>query len=196
MFNWIQIRRLRRPFQHRNLLVIKPFACCCGGVLGIIVLLKNDFAPIQAIVLQCLEEFVLEDIHIERSVHSSVDPARIANSLGCHTAPDHQRTSAKLRVPSTCWSVSALPGFFHAHLRPSDPIRLILVSSDQTTRSQSSTVQCWYRTAKSIRCRRCLGKSRGFFTLDTAFRPASFRARPTVFGLSSMSVVLRSSRVK
>ncbi|KAI6111373.1 hypothetical protein F5141DRAFT_1026950 [Pisolithus sp. B1] len=44
-------------------------------------------------------------------------------------------------VPSTSLSFSFSPGFFHAHLRPSDPRRLILVSSDHTTLFQSSKVQ-------------------------------------------------------
>ncbi|KIJ08605.1 hypothetical protein PAXINDRAFT_18277 [Paxillus involutus ATCC 200175] len=45
-------------------------------------------------------------------------------------------------VPSTILSLRPSPAFFRTHFLPSDPRRLILVSSDHTTHFQSSTVQC------------------------------------------------------
>ncbi|KAG2353107.1 hypothetical protein BDR07DRAFT_1434463 [Suillus spraguei] len=47
-----------------------------------------------------------------------------------------------LTVPLTSLSVRPSPFFFHTYTFPSDPILLILVSSDHITRFQSSTVQC------------------------------------------------------
>src|SRR5947207_1491525 len=99
-----------------------------------------------------------------------------------------------LAVPLTWRSVSLLPSCFHTQLSPSDPIRLTFVSSDQTTRFQSSTVQCWCCKANSRRWWVCLGKSRGFF-LCTAFSPSSFRPRRTVWALTFLLVTSLSCRV-
>src|SRR5215471_5850420 len=44
-------------------------------------------------------------------------------------------------VSFTSLSLKPSPAFFHAHILPSDPSLLILVSSDHTTVFQSSTVQ-------------------------------------------------------
>src|SRR5215467_11312241 len=45
-----------------------------------------------------------------------------------------------LSVPTTWLGFSADPGSFQHHFLPSEPKRLIFVSSDQTTRIQSATV--------------------------------------------------------
>src|ERR1700719_4150786 len=79
-------------------------------------------------------------------------------------------------VPSTNLSPTLFsPCFFHTHFFPSDPNLLILVSSDQTTLFQSSTVQSLCATAKSILSFLCLLLSKGIFFLVTAFRPTVFR---------------------
>lgn len=52
---------------------------------------------------------------------------------------------------------SESPSDFETHTQfwPSEPIRFILVSSDQITRFQSSTVQFWCSRAHLSRARRC-----------------------------------------
>src|SRR5262245_61197292 len=94
-----------------------------------------------------------------------------------------------LTVPLTCCSVSLPLRPFHTHSSPSDPTRLTFVSSDQTTRFQSSVVQCWYRKVKLPRWRICFAESRGFFFLCAALRPASCKARRTVWGLHFTLVI-------
>src|SRR5437764_62835 len=67
--------------------------------------------------------------------------------------------------------LKALPGSFQLHFLPSEPNRLILVSSDHMTRFQSSTVQCWYFFANPNRATMCRGLRSGFFTLAADFNP-------------------------
>src|SRR3954453_22272182 len=57
------------------------------------------------------------------------------------------------------------PGLFHTQCFPSDPKRLIFVSSDQTTCIQSSTVQCWCAMAKSSLALLWRAESNGFCSL-------------------------------
>src|SRR5437660_3014063 len=71
-------------------------------------------------------------------------------------------------VPCTSLSCMAFPATFHTYFLPSDPILLILVSSDQITLVQSSTVHCWCLRAKASLCCLCLTDKSGFFFLTTA----------------------------
>src|SRR5882672_1589475 len=70
-----------------------------------------------------------------------------STSASCPTPfqPIHPHTMMfpppNLTVPCTSLSIKPSPTFFHTHYFPSDPILLILVSSDQMTLFQSSTVQ-------------------------------------------------------
>src|SRR5271170_3110866 len=80
------------------------------------------------------------------------------------------------RVRLTWCFLSSVPGHLHTHFRPSDPYRFILVSSDQTTRFQSSTVQCWYFVANSSLWRICFERNKGFLGFTYDFKPCCFKA--------------------
>src|SRR5215469_4122513 len=74
-------------------------------------------------------------------------------------------------VPFTNLSLRPSPAFFHTHFLPSDPKRLILVSSDHTTFFQSSRVQSWWAMAKSNLSLICFLVRRGLFLFTTAIIP-------------------------
>src|SRR5258706_11915911 len=81
-----------------------------------------------------------------------------------------------LTVPLTWWSCRPDPGFFHTQDLPSDPILLILVSSDQTTLPQSSRVQCWCSKANSSCLLLWVFERKGFFFFTADLRPALLSA--------------------
>src|SRR5262249_48947349 len=62
-------------------------------MLGVIILLKDDLARIQAIVSNRLPELILQNSLIAFFRQRTVYPTHEACSLGCHAAPNHQRTS-------------------------------------------------------------------------------------------------------
>ena len=79
------------------------------------------------------------------------------------------------------------------HDLPSEQKRLTLVSSDHTTRFQSSTVQSLCRYAKSKRALMFLAESLGFFCFSAAFRPASSSVRRTAHSLTFHPAHVRAS---
>src|ERR1700724_1134771 len=83
-------------------------------------------------------------------------------------------------VPCTSRSISPCPACFPTHCFPSDPYLLILVSSDQITLFQSSTVQFWYFIAKARRFFLCTAVSSGFFFFVTALSECLLRTQWTV----------------
>ena len=95
-----------------------------------------------------------------------------SHSMQPHTISD---PPPNFLVSCTTLSLNPSPAFFHTHCLPSDPIRLILVSSDQTTFFQSSTVQSLCARAKSILSLLCLAERSGLFLFTTAFIPTSFK---------------------
>ena len=68
MLDRIQVWRLRRPFQHLDLVVFEPLTGEMGGVLGVVVLLEDDFFLLQLVELEGPEELVSEDVRVELCV--------------------------------------------------------------------------------------------------------------------------------
>src|SRR4030081_1329789 len=68
------------------------------------------------------------------------------------------------------------PRCFQHHTRPSEPRRLILLSSDTTTLYQYSTVQSLWRMANSMRALRWRRDNIGFLTFGAACNPLSLSA--------------------
>jgi len=107
--------------------------------------------------------------------------------------PIHPQTISEpppnLTVPLTSLEISPSPFFFHTYSCPSDPILLILVSSDHITLLQSSTVQCWYLRAKANLFFLWPVESNGFFFFTTAFNEASLRVFLTVWEETGLSTI-------
>ncbi len=150
-------------------MVFKPSGGLLGLVLGIIVLLKDDAGGVFAIVGKAFLEFILQDLGVELPIHLSINLASKSNSLPQHAAPHHQRSTPELLSPLNQPVIQVLSWLF----LPSDPKRLILVSSDHTTFFQSSTVQYWWARAKSILSFLCFLERKGLFFFTTAFNPLS-----------------------
>src|SRR5882757_4409360 len=98
-----------------------------------------------------------------------------STSASCPTPfqPIHPHTMMfpppNFTVPWTSLSINPSPTCFHTHCFPSDPILLILVSSDQITLFQSSTVHSLCLKAKANLFFLCATVSNGFFFFVTAF---------------------------
>jgi len=101
-------------------------------------------------------------------------------------------SSSNLTIPSTI-PLRPSPAFFQAHFQPSEPIQLILDSSDHITCFQSSIVQSWWLKAKSNLFFLWHLERRGHFCFITAFIPAFFKWWQMVWG--EMEWFLTSWRV-
>jgi len=69
------------------------------SMFGIIIVLENDFAPVQTIILESRCEFVPNDIAIKRSIEPALNFRQVPDSLECHATPDHDGAATKL----SCW---------------------------------------------------------------------------------------------
>ena len=78
MFDGIEVWGLCRPLQHFDSIVLEPFAGSAGGVFRIVVLLEDDRARVQLIILEGSEEFVAEDMRVQLCINTSVDLACVA----------------------------------------------------------------------------------------------------------------------
>ena len=80
-------------------MVNKPLLCPPTGVLGVIILLKDNVIWSFLIILQGLLKFILQDLYVEVSVHLTIHLASHPNTIPSHTAPHHQGSSPKLDCP-------------------------------------------------------------------------------------------------
>src|SRR5436190_22133830 len=97
-------------------MVVKPSLSLFAGMFGVIILLKDDitcrFVKIKVIILlenditwrfvKIIDTFLkvfLQDLHIEISIHLSINLASISSTLPQHASPHHQRSSSKLLSP-------------------------------------------------------------------------------------------------
>ena len=94
-----------------------------------------------------------------------------------------------ITVPSTSLSLSLSPALFQACFLPSDPMQLILVSSNYATLFQSPRVQSLCLIAKSILSFLSFYDRRGFFFFTTAFIPVGLRCLHTVWGVTGWLVI-------
>src|SRR3979490_2092297 len=92
-------------------------------------------------------------------------------------------------VPCTSLSISPSPACFHTYCFPSDPILLILVTSDQITLFQSSTVHSLCLRAKANHFFLCTAVSNGFF-LVTALNECCLSTFLTVCGKTGWEMMV------
>ena len=65
-------------------------------MLWALVQLENDLIRIEAVVLNSLLQFVLQNLQVDILGHCAVYSAHETGSLGCHAAPNHQRSPTVL----------------------------------------------------------------------------------------------------
>ena len=173
MFNGIEIWRLSRPVQNLDPMGIEEVCGQIWGVLGIIILLENNVSSRNPRIFHALQQPLLQNLHILISLHPSLNLNHDSHSIQPHTMifPPPCFT-----VGSTSLSKSGWPFFFHTYFCPSDPNLLILVSSNQITHFQSSTVQCWYFRAKAKHCLLWCLERNGFFFFTTATKSSLLSA--------------------
>ena len=124
---------------------------------------------------------------------ASILPSTSANT----PTPFHPIHSHTIRFPApnltagvVVLSESGSPFFFHTYWCPSDPNLLILVSSDQITLFQSSTVYFLYFSAMYSLCFLWAAVRRGFLALITALKSDFFREFLTVWGWTGCEIRL------
>src|SRR5271169_306838 len=111
---------------------------------------------------------VPSSLHINPGPWTVIQPQIISDPPPCLTVCDTVRGSWRL-VSRT-----------QHQERPSELKRLILVSSDQITRSQSAIVQCWCLFAKTNRSLIFFRESNGLVSFTDDLKQASLSARRTV----------------
>ena len=130
MFNGTEVWRLSRPVKKLDTLLLKPNLGPSGCMLGVIILLKDDFTFRDPRILHALQQSFLQ---MATYCSASIFPS---TSLKTPTPfhPIQPQTisdpSPNLTVPLTSLEISPSPFLFHTY---SDPILLILVSSDRIT---------------------------------------------------------------
>src|SRR5204862_969123 len=117
---------------------------------------EDDSGGILAIEGKGFLEFILQDLGVKL-------PSIFPSILHANPTPSHSMQPHIIRDPPpnftvsfTSLSLKPSPAFFQAHLLPSDPSLLILVSSDHTTLFQSSKVQSRCARPKSSLSFLCL----------------------------------------
>ena len=100
----------------------QPLLDHSAGVLGVIILLKDNVRRIETIILQGFLKFIIQNLKVEIPIHPIIHPNSKTNSLSSHMTP---HSPLNLRVPSTSLSQSPSPALFHVHLHSSDPRQLI-----------------------------------------------------------------------
>ena len=96
MFYGIEVWGLSRPFHDLIAMILEPISGLLAGVLGVIVLLKDDVFWSLAIILQGILELLLQNLDIEVSIHPTINLTSQSNTIPCHTPQHHQRSSIKL----------------------------------------------------------------------------------------------------
>src|SRR5262245_13201637 len=66
------------------------------GVLGVIILLKNDITCSLAIIVNAGLKILLQNLGIKLPIHPPINPACKTRSFPQHASPDHQVSSTKL----------------------------------------------------------------------------------------------------
>ena len=99
MLYGVKVWRLSRPYHNLKFMVNKPLLGSPTGVLGVIVLLKDNVIWSFAIILQGLLEFILQNLQIQVSIHPTINLASHSNPFQSHTTPHHQASSTKLYCP-------------------------------------------------------------------------------------------------
>src|ERR1700742_1446447 len=96
VLNGIKVRRLSWPLHDIDSVVLEPGFGLFAGVLGIIILLKDDILAPFLEILDGSLKFILQNANIKVSIHPALNPSGIANSFPTHTAPHHQGSPLNL----------------------------------------------------------------------------------------------------
>ena len=73
ILNGIEVWALAGPLKDFHILVLKPFQCCFGSMLGVIVLLERKSLP-RSKVFCTLKQVILKDLPVFGSIHCSRYP--------------------------------------------------------------------------------------------------------------------------
>ena len=64
VLDWVEIRRLGRPFEHTKGLFVQPFLDTFGLMLRVIVMLKDDLLSVQTVVIDGIQELCNRQVEI------------------------------------------------------------------------------------------------------------------------------------
>ncbi|XGW22216.1 hypothetical protein V3C99_004874 [Haemonchus contortus] len=94
MFDGIQIGRLRRPRQQRDVVVAEPFGEQLRLVFRVVVLLENEATASSTAEKRPDNSF--HDIKVHLRIHLTLNPMKGTNSFATEATVDHHRTSTTL----------------------------------------------------------------------------------------------------
>ena len=90
----VHVRGRRGPGDCGDVVGCKPAGCETGGVFPIIVLLEEEVARLEAMIMDGTQEGLLENATVNLSIHDALDAVQASNPLGCDAAPDHETPSS------------------------------------------------------------------------------------------------------
>ena len=70
-------------------MVFKPLPGQLAGVLGVIILLKDNVIHLFSMELQAILELILHDLSVQLCIHLALNPACISYALPEHASPHH-----------------------------------------------------------------------------------------------------------
>ena len=85
ILNGIQVWAVAGPLKDFHILVLKPFQCCFGCMLGVIVLLEHKYS-LQYKIFCTLKQVFIKDLPVFGSIHCSLYPYK-------STSPCQEKTS-------------------------------------------------------------------------------------------------------
>ena len=88
ILNGIQVWALAGPLKDFHVLVLKPFQCCFGWIVGVIVLLEHK-SLWQSQVFCTLKQVLLKDLPVFSSIHCSLDPYKSPSPWYWKASPEH-----------------------------------------------------------------------------------------------------------
>src|SRR3979490_1745774 len=127
---------------------------------------------------------IIQNLHILLSIHPPLNLSKFSHTIPAHTAPYHDVPTPKLHSSLYLPLNQPIPCF------PSNPILLILVSSDQITFFQSSTVHSLCLRAKANHFFLCTVVSNGFFFFVTALNECCLSTFLTVCGQTGWEMMV------
>src|SRR5215471_15044982 len=112
VFNGVEVWRLCWSQEDIEIMVSKPSLGLLAGVLGVIVLLKDDITCRFPIIIKAGLKVLFQNLEIKIPIHPPINLAGIARSIPQHAAPDHCRSPPKLLSTLHQPIIQALPSLF------------------------------------------------------------------------------------
>ena len=94
IFNWVNVRELRRPVGDFNSIIFKPLISSFGCMFGVIVLLKDPFTFWHVQVFKAFLQCILQNLTVLLCIHLALNLYKGPNSIPAYASPYHEIVSS------------------------------------------------------------------------------------------------------